>query len=311
MRVAMYHYVRGETSRPPSGYYHLDIEDFRAQLDHFERAYTLLSRETFRACLRGDRAPPDDGLVLTFDDGLADHYEWVLPELRARDRWGVFFVPTAPLTFDRRLPVHRIHALVSEYPGSELLTALMDILRTEPIELDSDAGDMYAGRETANDVRRFKHLLNRAVPDHSLAGVLDRLEARFPDARTTVEELYLTPAQLRELAGAGMLIGAHSVTHPVLSDLPVEAQRWEIAASRRHLSQLVDAPVDLFAYPYGGGDSYTGRTVDLVRSAGFEAAFTTEAGDVSADGGHSLTLPRRDCAALEHGDSTFSLPGTG
>jgi len=220
-------------------------------------------------------------------------------------------VPTAPLRFGRRLPVHRIHALVSEYPGAELLTALMDILRTQDIELDTDAADMYAGRETADDVRRFKLLLNRAVPDHSLAGVLDRLETRFPNARATVEELYLTPEQLRELSAAGNLIGAHTVTHPVLSDLPAAAQRWEIEASRRHLSQVVDAPIELFAYPYGGADSYTDRTVELVRAAGYEAAFTTVAGDVRPDEPEPLTLQRRDCAALDHGESTFSLPDTG
>lgn len=304
----MYHYVRGDTSRPPAGYYHLDVTDFRSQLDHFQREYTLLSAETVRACLRGERTPPDDGLVLTFDDGLADHYEWVLPELRARDLWGIFFVPTAPLFHGRRLPVHRIHTLVSEYRGSALLGALREILRTEGIDCRDDTEDMYAGRETADSVRQFKQVLNRAVPDRTLATVLDRLEARFPRAQTTVEELYLTPTQLGELSAAGMGIGAHTVTHPVLSELPVAAQRWEIATSRRQLTACLDAPVELFAYPYGGSDSYTDRTVELVREAGFEAAFTTVPGDIGGDGRDPLALPRRDCAALEHGASTFSLP---
>lgn len=305
----MYHYVRGETDRPPTGYYHLDEADFGRQLDSLERNHTFLSKAQFRQSLRGDRTPPDDGVVLTFDDGLADHHEWVLPELRDRGLWGVFFVATAPLVSDRRLPVHRVHTLVSEYPGPELLSQLREILRAEGVEL-TDGEDMYAGRDTDDSVRRFKHLLNRAVPDARLSGVLDRLESAFPAARTDSEALYCTAEQLRDLSEAGMVVGAHSVTHPVLADLPPAAQRFEIAASRRQLRELVDQPVDLFAYPYGGADSYTDRTVEFVREAGFTAAFTTVQGDIGDRdiAGNALTLPRLDCADLAHGESSFSLP---
>ncbi|MBX0288245.1 polysaccharide deacetylase family protein [Haloarcula salinisoli] len=306
----MYHYVRGETPRPPSGYYHLDIGDFRAQLDYLRDEFTMLSEATFRRCLRGEQSPPTDGIVLTFDDGLADHHEWVLPELRERGLWGVFFVPTAPLVYGRRLPVQRIHSLVSEYPGPELLDALDEILEAADIDLLGDVRSMYEGRDTADSVRQFKHLLNRAVPDHSVSGVLDRLEGQFPAAQTDVSELYLSASQLRDLSEAGMTIGAHTVTHPVLSDLPTAAQRWEIRASRRQLSALLGEPVDLFAYPYGGAESYTDRTVELVSDAGFTGAFTTVDGDADATEFREtpLTLSRRDCANVEHGDATFSLP---
>ena len=308
MRAVMYHYVRGETDRPPAGYYHLDVDDFRAQLDYLEREHTLLSAEQFRACLHGERVP-DDAAVLTFDDGLADHYECVLPELRRRGLWGLFFVPTAPLVFGRRLPVQRIHTLVSEYPGSELLDELERLLDGEDVALRTDRESMYADRDTESDVRRFKHLLNRAVPTRAVSSVLDRLEAAFPAADVAVDDVYLTPAQLRELADAGMGIGAHSVTHAVLADLPRAAQQWEIRASRRQLADLLGRPVDLFAYPYGGPESYTAETVRLVREAGFSAAFTTVDGDVG-DGAltEPTTLPRRDCADLPHGDSTVTLP---
>ena len=54
-----------------------------------------LSREEFESACESGRAA--DGLVLTFDDGLIDHYRYVLPLLVERGLFGIFYVCTAPL----------------------------------------------------------------------------------------------------------------------------------------------------------------------------------------------------------------------
>lgn len=313
MQAITYHYVRPETGEPPAGYYHLPLERFREQLDYLEETHTLLSKSAFFECLRGDRRPPDDGVVLTFDDGLLDHYRWVLPELDERDLWGLFFVATDPLVDGRRLPVHRVHTLVSCYPGTELLAALLEILRDhDQLSVPEQSGEnMYAGRDTDESVRAFKRLCNQEIPYESLPDVLDELERRFPDAGAVdADDLYLSPDQLRELDAAGMVVGAHSVSHPVLSRLSPPDQRIEIRNSRRRLGELLDTEVDLFAYPYGGADSYGARTRELARKAGFEWAFTTQSGSITTTDAANgpLTLPRRDCTAIEHGETAASLP---
>lgn len=315
MQAVMYHYVRPATDRPPAGYYHLPLERFRAQLDHLSERRTFLSKATFSEVLAGERTPPEDGVVLTFDDALVDHHEWVLPELQRRNLWGVFFVPTAPVLDGRRLAVHRVHALVASYPGDELLSALLELLRADEalsVPRSSDAS-AYAGRDTAASVRRFKQLLNWELPYDRLPDVLDGLEARFPETGLDrADDLYLVPEQLRELSAAGMVIGAHSVSHPVLSRLSAAEQREEVRASRRRLAEHLDADVDLFAYPYGGAETYTATTTQAVADAGFDAAFTTESGRVTPSdvAASPLELPRVDCTALPHGESAADLPGT-
>jgi len=314
MDAVTYHYVRPETDAPPSGYYYLPLEQFRRQLDAF--ADRLVSKSTVFACLRGDRRPPEDGVVLTFDDGLRDHYEWVKPELEKRDHWGIFFVPTAPLTSGRRLAVQRIHTLVTISPGNELLAALRDVLGNHgelSVPEGSDAG-MYAERDTPDSVQVFKRILNEEVPYEFLPGVLDELERRFPDAGAVdAEDVYISARQLEELAASGMVIGAHSVSHRLLSRFPPEKQAEEIRRSRDRLSEVMDEDTDLFAYPYGTQGSYTARTKHLVAEAGFEYAFTTVSGAItgSAVAESPLALPRRDCTEFEHGETAASLPPSG
>jgi peptidoglycan/xylan/chitin deacetylase (PgdA/CDA1 family) len=79
--------------------------------------------------------------------------------------------------------------------------------------------------------------------------------------------------ELRELAAAGFEIGAHSVTHPDLSQRDYESCLREMTESRRALERIVDARVQTFAYPFC---RYGPAAIAAVRSAGFTAAVTCQ-----------------------------------
>jgi len=57
--------------------------------------------------------------------------------------------------------------------------------------------------------------------------------------------------QIIELHSAGIEIGSHSLTHPHLTELTREQAWEEISRSRVLLEILLNAPVRVFAYPYG------------------------------------------------------------
>jgi peptidoglycan/xylan/chitin deacetylase (PgdA/CDA1 family) len=81
--------------------------------------------------------------------------------------------------------------------------------------------------------------------------------------------------RLREGLGAGLDVGAHSRTHPRLTQLSDEAAAEEIGGSRRELGEGLGRTVTLFAYPHGDEDR---RTQRLVTGAGFSAACTSRGG---------------------------------
>lgn len=82
----------------------------------------------------------------------------------------------------------------------------------------------------------------------------------------------LTVREIRELAGAGWSMGAHTVTHRRLTDLPHSEASNEILLSRKQLEESLSMPVKVFGYPYG---SYAPEHVEMVREAGYEIGFTT------------------------------------
>jgi hypothetical protein len=92
------------------------------------------------------------------------------------------------------------------------------------------------------------------------------------------------PGQVRALRAAGMGIGAHTVTHPILALVDANRARAEIGESRDRLATLLGEPVRLFAYPNGKpGRDYREEHVRMVRDCGYRAAVSTAAGVAVAD----------------------------
>jgi peptidoglycan/xylan/chitin deacetylase (PgdA/CDA1 family) len=91
---------------------------------------------------------------------------------------------------------------------------------------------------------------------------------------------FMTWDELREMQNAGMTIGAHSRTHPVLTDRRVSLTD-EIDGSRIDIEQNLGVAPDFFAYPYGDWDA---RVAGEVRAAGFRAARALGEGPLNTSG---------------------------
>jgi peptidoglycan/xylan/chitin deacetylase (PgdA/CDA1 family) len=102
----------------------------------------------------------------------------------------------------------------------------------------------------------------------------------------------MTRADVRRLAAAGMTIGAHTVTHPILARVDLREAEREMRDSRDELAALTGQDVALFAYPNGRPSrDYAADHVALAQRVGFCAAVTTSPG-VAAAATDFYQLPR-------------------
>ena len=122
------------------------------------------------------------------------------------------------------------------------------------------------------------------------AALTDKIEAL--GGHTDVRDLMLTREMVAAMAGQGIEIGGHTVSHPILTRLDDVTARAEIESGKKELEAIIHRPVRLFAYPNGKvGKDYDDRHVRMARDAGFSAAFTTAVGAASKR--HDLyQLPR-------------------
>ena len=106
---------------------------------------------------------------------------------------------------------------------------------------------------------------------------------------------YLTALQLHDVAGAGVRIGAHTMTHLDLSKQPPDVVADEVSRSGDVLRALTGQPVHDFAYPFGAFDA---TAVAAVQAAGFSDAVALALPGPETYAGR-FTLPRREVVGGE------------
>jgi peptidoglycan/xylan/chitin deacetylase (PgdA/CDA1 family) len=111
---------------------------------------------------------------------------------------------------------------------------------------------------------------------------------RWDADRLGVHKQLMTAEQLREWHAGGMEVGAHTRTHPRLTQCDETQLRSEIHGSKAELEDLLALPVSQFCYPYG---DHNDRVVGLTREAGYTAATTTHRGR-AIPGADPWRLPR-------------------
>lgn len=313
MRVVMYHYVRNfDPKRPALRFLHID--DFRAQLDHFQEEYGFVTRTQWDHALATRSSASLQGKVLlTFDDALSCSYEFVFPELRKRDLWGMFFVPSGPYETGSLLNVHKIHLLCASLPTTQLDDLIQATVREEHIPFekrDEFRKETYVTQRDKASILRFKRCLNYFVDEACRSELLDKMAQAAKLSFPSVDEYYMTRPQLQEMARGGMIIGGHSVAHRVMSKLSVSEQRAEIAGSIDFLNRLGIPSPRVYCHPYGGCHTYTDDTLDLLDSLGFECSFDVRPEEINDNDleRQRQALPRFDCNAFPFG-SAFCVEG--
>lgn len=300
LTIVMYHYVRDpDRSRYPdiNG---LTVDGFRHQLDYIRRFYDVVGMdEVVAACTEG-RELPDSPLLLTFDDGLADHYHNVFPVLEDAGLTAAFFASSQPFLEGRVLDVHKIHHVLAagEAPDrllSQLLALLRDELPPGGWEEMRRLVDGYeAGRYDAPEVIAVKRLLQRDLPRSLRTEMVDRLfrEHVSREEESFSRDLYLNEKQVREMQASGMFFGCHGHSHVWLDRIDPTELQDELDRSLAFLEKI-DAPTEdwVMCYPYGATSP---KVMEESRRRGCAVGLLAEPGIANLDERDPLELPRLD-----------------
>lgn len=223
--------------------------------------------------LKKARNLPPRAAAITFDDGYADNHDVAMPILQRHGLSAAFFVATGFLDGGRMWNDSVIEAIRhTQQRALDLRHLGVDGLA----EFDIGSGEQRRAAITTI-LGKVKHR-NPAERLELVQAVADACAASLPT------DLMMRSDQVRALRQGGMLVGAHTVSHPILAGLSASDTRREIADSRDCLQAILGEPVSLFAYPNGKPvDDYSDETVGIVRDLGFKAAVSTAWGAACAD----------------------------
>ena len=264
LTVLMFHRVldpgdpRWRTCDPD---YTLSARLFRECLELVVRHYTIVRMDDVLRARDGAIPLPPRSLLITFDDGWQDNFEYALPVLRRMALPAAIFVVGEAV--DRK-PAYFQERIVAAWRSGKLDAAALGAMRVQ-----AGIGESPDGDSGLPAVRRVIAALESLDPDRRR-----KLLARFEEILDDDQRHNLSASELRQMADAGVCIGAHGMTHtPLTLAASVEA---EVVNARRALARLIggnSGAVDTLSCPHG---QYSRAVVETAMKAGCRLVFTSD-----------------------------------
>jgi peptidoglycan/xylan/chitin deacetylase (PgdA/CDA1 family) len=256
------------------------VASFRAQLQLLKRHYAVISPDEFLLWLREGRGLPEKAVLLTCDDGLLNHLRVMLPILQEEELKCLFFVTGSSLgNTPEMLWYVELYLLLLQARPQDKPLRLQGILIPQ---ISADLGQRRSlWLELLRTVSRASTVARRSFLKEAAEklGLQPSWKARYlGDSLRRNRFQVLQLPELKQLADAGMTIGAHTMSHPALVDQSVEFARAEIAECREALELSLGRPVWAIAYPFGEPSSVGTREYRLAEEAGYECAFVNVGG---------------------------------
>ncbi|MGE3528748.1 MAG: polysaccharide deacetylase family protein [Methyloceanibacter sp.] len=269
--------------------------------DRFQEQLAVLreTREPFAMSAFLDRLErgnlPANAVAVTFDDGYVDNLTAAKPRLERAGIPAAVFIATGYVGATREFWWDELARLILEFPSAiDCEVAVGGKRQRLTLRALAEARTPWTDwrhprteREQAY-IEMWGHLrsLTSARRDEALAA----LRAVLESGPAAANDLPMRAEEIAALASGGSIeIGAHSQTHPVLTALPPEDMRREIAISKSECERLIGRPVEGFAYPHGAHDE---ATCASVREEGFRFACAIKNRSIDADRFDNLALPR-------------------
>ena len=292
----MYHYVR---PLEKSKLRYLEVQDFQRQIDFFEERYGLVSREDWEKFRKTGLKPK--GVLLTFDDGLKDHYRFVLPILTDRNLFGIFYTCTNPLK-NLALSVHLTHYLLANIDvqtiWNELITRGLPKQHKEVFDYKSQLA--HLDQDHSDLEKDFKKLINYAVVDIGQKDLLLEIFTEFTKMSQTqfVNMWNLNEQEILEISSHGFEIGSHTCSHKLMTNLADFEIDSELYDSKRILTEICNTDIKSFCFPHGGTKSYNASILQKLHQHEYSESFSVNPQPIKSGflkPMNRFELPRYDC----------------
>jgi peptidoglycan/xylan/chitin deacetylase (PgdA/CDA1 family) len=247
----------------------------------------------------------DRAIAITFDDGYADNLYNAKPILAKYQIPATVFVTTGSIDCQHEFWWDELDRLLLQ-PGT--LPQLFQLIINEQSYCWNLATSAHY---TAADARQYchwrmeipidptpRHTLYRFLyqqlqflPDRKREQLLESIRV-YANTERLVRTTHRTLNRLELLAlaaGGSIEIGAHTVTHPFLAQMPLAEQQQEIQKSKDALEGILGHEVVSFSYPNG---SYALETMQIVRQIGFNSACSSVNTKIYPRNTNNFLLPR-------------------
>ena len=278
-----YHYLRlNKQSDPFPRILGTNIDEFQNHLSMLQKNYHIISLKDALSISTGEDGfnKKNTGILITFDDGLSDHYTAakILSELNIS---AIFFIPTCIL--EEKLPANPtiIHYTIAVFGIEKFLKEFRESLVNN--KLDSKLFDLQYSKskdnlgETISRIKStFKYKLGYYDSRKILLDIYKNLFSS--EYKNMLSTIHLTESQIREMLEMGHYVGTHTYSHISVAATELNSDDFikEIISPKNYLEQKFNTKVNSFSYPFGGKNDCLSSSELIKKTSEYNLAFTVE-----------------------------------
>lgn len=267
----------------PIDHLHADLaitpEIFEQQLIWLKRHFNVMCLPQAMILAKNKKLPPNT-VVITVDDGFYDCFEFAFPLLVKHQLTATFFITTSGI---ERGSIWEDQILTALFCANPKIKQVSILGQTYEIDHKDDKKNAV---QKIIEVIKYQTVEKRNF-------LIKSIQEQTSFLPPVIKENFITAEQIKHMHKHGMTIGAHTINHPILA-LELDNVAWqEINQSKLILQNIINKPVEFFAYPNGKmGIDFHQAHVKMVEKAGFSAAFCTNWGVVNVEQDNKFMLKR-------------------
>jgi peptidoglycan/xylan/chitin deacetylase (PgdA/CDA1 family) len=265
VKVFAYHQVIGDKVHSN----HSDLTgaiaalEFEMQVRYLCSRYRVISMQEFLGLLEAHEIP-ENAVMLTFDDGYRNIYEYAFPVLKR------YALPATVFCTG--------NALLDDTVWCDELLDLLLASKDPNVELN---GTIYRVNSRNDRIDVFQRLVSQLQREdfRTRQERMTELRKSLGDWAQNNTKRYLGRAEILEMQENRIIFGAHTMSHPLLGSIQDSRElEREINGSIDTLEEITGQKCSCFAYPFGDEGSFSKPCIRILKERGIKAAFTTHRG---------------------------------
>lgn len=262
LAILAYHRV-DSAERNPWSLRPVTPEIFEREIRYILKLYRIISCDELIKQLSNLDHIALNTAVITFDDGYKDFYLNAYPILKKYNLPAIVFLTTGHIGKGDLFWWDKVGYILAK---TRLMAIDLGALGTYQFEPNGDRKSM------SNEVIEKLKQLKISDRDRAINQLIDMTGVNIPSHLG--EEMILSWQEIKEMSRNNISFGSHSVTHPILTRIPLEEAEKEIVDSKKQIEKEIDREVTTFCYPNGGPGDYNDDIKNILNGNGYRCAMT-------------------------------------
>ena len=249
----------------------IHLRVFERQMEYIKRRYTPISLQEVAESIRNGKVLPPYSAVVTFDDGYKNNLSIALPVLEKYRIPATIFVTAGYIGSSRILPSDEIYEILLNVKTSGTLNIpQMDL---GPLFVDTTDNLLETCLKVDQQLKKYPSTIQ--INLLSELRQTSNCEIRC-DSEMLKDCRLLSWDDLRSLIKTDLIqIGAHTVSHEILTNVSGEEALAEILNSKRIVEKKLNRKITMFAYPNGTAADFNDYHIEQLKQNGFICGMTT------------------------------------